>query len=79
MSELGPVSQAILEYINERPGYIEIFRMINAVARKTGESHSHKWYRTQLMGLTLEDRIEARVQRTGDKIAILFKKKEAED
>ncbi|GAG10020.1 unnamed protein product, partial [marine sediment metagenome] len=31
MAELGPVSKAILDYIKERPYYIEIFRMINHV------------------------------------------------
>jgi len=58
LSDLGPVSQAILNYINERPGYIEIFRMINHVRKATGESHSTKYYRTQLTALALEGHIE---------------------
>ena len=74
MAELGPVSQAILNYINERAGYIEIFRMINMVAQKTGESHSTKYYRTQLVALALEGRIEGKVQRMGDKIAIRWRR-----
>lgn len=73
MGELGPVSQAILDYINDRAGYIEIFRMINNVSKATGEHHSHKYYRTQLVALALEGRIEAHVQRTGDKIAIMWR------
>jgi len=76
MGELGPVSQAILDYIEARPYYIEIFRMINHVRKATGESHSTKYYRTQLVALALEGRIEARVQRTGDKIAIRWRRKE---
>jgi len=82
MAELGPVSQAILDYIEERPYYIEIFRMINHVRKATGESHSHKYYRTQLTALTLEGRIEGRVQRSGDKIAIRWRRlseKESEE
>jgi len=74
MAELGPVSQAILDYIEERPYYIEIFRMINHVRKATGESHSHKYYRTQLTALTLEGRIEGRVQRSGDKIALKWRR-----
>lgn len=75
MAELGPVSQAILDYIEDHPRYIEIFRMINHVRKATGESHSHKYYRTQLTALALEGRIEAKVQRTGDKIAIRWRRR----
>ena len=78
MAELGPVSQAILDYINERPSYIKIFRMINHVRKATGESHSTKYYRTQLTALALEGRIESKVQRTGDKIAIRWRRIERE-
>jgi len=74
VADLGPVSQAILDYIEAHPGYIEIFRMINAVAKVTGESHSTKYYRTLLTALALEGRIEAKVQRTGDKIAIKWRR-----
>jgi len=79
VADLGPISQAILDYINERPGYIEIFRMINYVSKRTKESHSHKWYRTQLTGLALEGRIDAHVQRTGDKIAIRWRRIEEKE
>uniref|UniRef100_A0A6M3MBL5 Uncharacterized protein n=1 Tax=viral metagenome TaxID=1070528 RepID=A0A6M3MBL5_9ZZZZ len=48
--------------------------MINHVRKATGESHSHKYYRTQLTALALEGRIEARVQRIGDKIAIRWRR-----
>lgn len=74
LSDLGPVSQVILNYINERAGYIEIFRMINHVRKVTGESHSTKYYRTQLVALALEGRIEGKVQRMGDKIAIRWRR-----
>lgn len=74
MSELGPVSQAILDYIQERRGYIEIFRMIHAVALKTGVSQKNTWYFRRLVALTLEGRIEAKVNRTGDKLIIRFRR-----
>jgi len=73
MSELGPVSQAILDYVNSKLGYIQIFRMIHAVSRRTGESHSGKWYFRQLVCLALEDRIEANISRTGDKVVTKFR------
>jgi len=47
--------------------------MINSVSKVTGESHSHKWYRTQLTALALEGHIEGKVQRSGDKIAIKWR------
>jgi len=74
MSELGPVSQAILDYIQTQPGYIEKFRMIYAVQRRTGESHSGKWYFRRLACLALEGRIEANVSWTGDKVAVRFRR-----
>ena len=74
MSKLGPVSQAILEYVQSKTGYIQIFRMVHAVSRRTGESHSSKWYFRQLTCLVLEGRIEAKVSRTGDKVAFKFRR-----
>jgi len=74
VSELGPVSQAILDYVQDRPGYIQIFRMIHAVSRKTGTSHTTPWYFRRLVALALEGHIEARVFRTGDDVAIKFRR-----
>jgi len=48
--------------------------MINHVRKAKGESHSHKYYRTQLTALALEGHIEGRVQRSGDKIAIKWRR-----
>jgi len=73
INKLGRVSQAILDYVNSKPGDIQNFKMIHAVALKTGESHSLKWYFRQLVGLALEGRIEAKVNRTGDTVAITFR------
>jgi len=74
VSELGPVSQAILDHVNRAFGYIEIFRMIDRVARKTGARHINTWYFRRLVALTLEGRIEAKVYRTGDQVAIRFRR-----
>lgn len=72
--ELGPVSQALLDHVNRSPGYISLYSMIHAVARKTGESHTEGWYFRRLVTLALEGRIEARVHRTGDTVTIQFRR-----
>jgi len=74
MSELDPVSQAILDYVNSKQGYVQNFRMIHDVALKTGESHSGKWYFRRLVCLALEGRIEAIVSRKGDHVGIRFRR-----
>ena len=77
MSELGPVSQAILDYVNSAFGYIVFFRMIREVARKMKVSHTDNWYFRRLVALALEGRIEGRVYRTGDDVAIKFRRRRA--
>jgi len=74
MSELGPISQAILDYVQEQPDYIRMFEMIRSVAQKTGVSHSSKWYFRQLLGLALEKRIECKLYRSGDKLTFKFRR-----
>ena len=74
VSELGPVSQAILDHVNSAFGYIEIFRMIDRVARRTGARHTNPWYFRRLVTLALEGHIEAKVYRTGDQVAIRFRR-----
>lgn len=74
MGELGPVSQAILDYVNERSYYIEFFRMIHAVNLKTGAKHTNNWYRTRLMALALEGHIEGKVSRKDDAVIIRFRR-----
>ena len=78
MGELGPVSQAILNYVNERAYYIEFFRMIHAVHLKTGAKHTNNWYRTRLMALALEGHIEGKVARKGDTLVIRFRRLQEE-
>jgi len=77
--ELGPVSQAILDYMEEHIGYIAIFSMIHRVSLKTGTSHTSPWYFRRLVALALEGRIEARVFRTGDDMAIKFRQLQEEE
>ena len=74
MSELGHVSQAIMDYVDSAFGYIVFFHMIREVARMTGVSHTDNWYFRRLVALALEGRIEGKVYRTGDKVAIKFRR-----
>jgi len=74
MSELGPISQAILDYVNSAFGSIVFFKMIYEVARTTGVSHTDNWYFRRLVALALEGRIEGRVYRTGDKVTVRFRR-----
>jgi len=72
--ELGPVSQAILDYIDLRKGYVVIFEMVHRVSLKTGTSHTTPWYFRRLVALALEGRIDAKVDRTDDQVAIIFRR-----
>lgn len=74
MSELGPVSEAILDYVNSAFGSIIFFKMIYEVTRTTGVSHTDNWYFRRLVALALEGRIEGRVYRTGDKVTVRFRR-----
>ena len=74
MAELGPVSQAILDYVNGALGYIGGYIMMAQISRKTGTSHSGPWFFRRLVALALEGRIEAKVYRTGDVVAITFRR-----
>ena len=74
MAELGPVSKAILDYVNSAFGYVAIFRMIPRVSRVTGTSHTIPWYNRRLAALAFEGRIEAKVFRTGDNVSIKFRR-----
>ena len=78
MSELGPASKALLERVNLSFGYVEFGTLVSWARAKTGHTHSKDWWYRRLVALALEGHIDAKVHRTGDKIAILFKKKEAE-
>jgi len=79
VSELGPVSQAILDYVDGAFGYIGGYIMMAQISRKTGTSHSGPWYFRRLVALALEGRIEARVYRTGDDVAIRFRRLQEPD
>ena len=74
MRELGPVSQALLDYFDRRTGHVEWFRMIHEVERATGEKHTGHWYFRRLAALALEGHLEATVQRTGDNVTIWFRR-----
>ncbi|MCK4697191.1 MAG: hypothetical protein KAT53_02670 [Dehalococcoidia bacterium] len=74
MSELGPVSQAILDHVNSVFGSIVFFRMIYEVSQKMDVSHTNDWYFRRLVALALEGRIEGKIYRTGDKVAIKFRR-----
>ena len=78
MIELGPASKALLDRVNLSFGYVEIGTIISWARKKTGLGHGKDWWYRRLVALAIEGYIEAKVHRTGDDIAILFKKKEAE-
>lgn len=80
MSDLGPASKALLERVNASFGFVELGTLISWARAKTGLGHSKYWWYRRLVALALEGHIEARVYRTGDKVAIMFRrKKEAEE
>jgi len=74
LSELGPVSQAILNYVDETGGYLIIYKLIREVARETGASHTENWYFRRLVALALEGRIKATVRRDGDSLTVRFRR-----
>jgi len=77
VNELGPASKALLERVNLSFGYVELGTLVSWARRKTGLGHGSNWWYRRLVALALEGHIDAKVHRTGDQIAILFKKKEA--
>ncbi|GAH93961.1 unnamed protein product [marine sediment metagenome] len=77
MSELG-LSKALLERVNLSYSYVELGTLVSWARRKTGLGHGSNWWYRRLVALALEGYIDSKVYRTGDQIAILFKKKEAE-
>lgn len=79
VNELGSASKALLERINMSFGYAELGNLISWASVKTGLRHGHIWWYRRLVALALEGHIDAKVHRNGDKLAILFKKKEAEN
>jgi len=76
LSELGPASKALLERVNMSFSTVEIGTLVSWARAKTGLGHSSYWWYRRLMALALEGRIEAKVYRTGDKVAIMFRKKQ---
>uniref|UniRef100_A0A6M3X762 Uncharacterized protein n=1 Tax=viral metagenome TaxID=1070528 RepID=A0A6M3X762_9ZZZZ len=76
MSELGPASKALLEHINRSFGYVELGYLISWAKAKTGLRHGPIWWQRRLVALALEGYIDAKVYRTGDRLAILFRRKE---
>jgi hypothetical protein len=78
MSELGPASKALLDRINQSFGYVELGTLISWATAKLGYGHSDRWWYARIVSLALEGRIEAKVYRNGDDIAIKFRRKKEE-
>ena len=78
VNDLGPASKVLLERIKLSFGYVELGTLVSWAKAKTGLRHGSNWWYRRIVALALEGHIDAKVYRTGDKIAILFKKKEAE-
>jgi len=79
MSELGPASKVLLDRVNLSFSYVEIGTLVSWARAKTGHGHSTDWWYRRLVALALEGRIDAKVYRTGDDIAIKFRKKVSEE
>lgn len=75
MSELGPASKALLDRVNLSFGYVELGTLVSWARAKMGHNHSAYWWYRRLVALALEGHIDAKVYRTGDDIAIKFRKK----
>lgn len=79
MSDLDAASQAMLDFIQERRGYVEVYRMIRYVEQRTGERHPlTTWYFRRLAALALEGRIKGTVNR-GKSLVIRFRRIEETD
>jgi hypothetical protein len=76
VDELGPASKALLERVNQSMGYIELGTLVSWARMKTGLGHGNNWWYRRLVALALEGHIDAKVYRTGDDLAILFRKRE---
>ena len=74
MIALGPASRALLDRIDLAFGYIELGTLISWARAKTGLGHSVNWWYRRIVALALEGHIEAKVHRTGDDIAIKFRR-----
>lgn len=74
MKELGPASQALLERVKLSFGYVELGTLISWARAKTGFGHSTNWWYRRIVALALEGHIEAKVYRTGDQVAIKFRR-----
>lgn len=72
--EVGPVSQAILDYVNSTFGFISFNKLQNAISDKLNSLHPELWYYRRLVALALEGRIEADVRRDGDKLLVKFRR-----
>lgn len=78
MSELGPISKALLDVVKGSFGYITISDVVTE-ATKRSRWHSGEWWFRRLVALAVEGYIEAKVYRDGDAIAIKFRRKMEEE
>lgn len=76
VEELGPASKALLDRVNLYPTYVDLGTVISYARAKTAFGHGNNWWYRRLVALALEGYIEAKVHRTGDDIAIKFRRKQ---
>jgi hypothetical protein len=76
MSELGPISKALLDIVNETFGFITPQKATLEAANKTDAWHSNEWWFRRLAALALEGRIEGHVFRKDDKVTINFRRRQ---
>ncbi len=77
LKPLGPASQALLDYINNTKCQIVLKDCIQNVQKKTNIWQDRDWYRIRINALALEGHIHATVYRNGDKLTMIYRKKEA--
>ena len=76
MSELGPISKALLDVVNETFGFITPQKVTLEAANKTDAWHSNEWWFRRLVALALEGRIEGHVFRKDDEVTINFRRRQ---
>jgi len=74
LTELGRVSQAILDYVNGTAGYLTLYMLIREVSLETRVRHTEGWWFRRLVALALEGRIKATVYRNHDDLNIRFRR-----
>lgn len=76
IDNLGPASKALLDFVNSSfGGFVDLGTIISYAQHRSGISHSKDWWYRRLVALAIEGYIDVKVYRTGDDVALLFRRK----